>query len=151
VGAVRSAPSSAETIFQLTNGDRTPRGIAPLIASSTLTHYAEAQSLAMAARGDTFHSSLPDGIVAENVGAIPTVANWEQRLNSAFMGSPDHRFNILYGQLKTIGVAVIVSGGIAYVTEEFGLGIEEPARATPRPTCTPIVRTDCRYRLVPSP
>lgn len=131
-------------MFALTNQARAARGVAPVQPSSILESFAKQQSETMARRGRIFHSTLPDGIIAENVGAVSADEGWPQTLQDAFMQSPDHRFNILDGRLKLLGVGVSIVGGVAYVAEEYGI-FEQ--RAAPSVSCTPIVRTDCSYRL----
>lgn len=149
VDAVRYDDASSARVFELTNQARVARGLPPLVASSELVGYARAHSAQMAQRHDIFHSSLPDGIYAENVGQVVADANWPAKLQRAFMNSPEHRENILEPRLKTLAVATVISDGIAYITEEYGLG--EASKSAPKPshTCSPIVRTDCSYRLVP--
>lgn len=141
-----NGPSEAK-IFSLTNQERTSRGIEPLSYSTVLQDYARQHSAEMSRAGNVFHSSLPDDIVAENVGYIGAVPDWETKENDAFMASVDHRANILDSRLKVIGVGVVVAGGVAYVTEEYSLGEVSSGAPKPHIVCTPVVRTDCTYRL----
>jgi uncharacterized protein YkwD len=61
-------------------------------------------------------SSLQFSAEGENVGVAPGAAE----VHSAFMNSPHHRENLLNPDYNVAGFAVVRSGNMIYVTEDFG-------------------------------
>ena len=59
--------------------------------------------------------------VAENVGYSTRV----EQLHSNFMGSPEHRENLLSSRYDTIGIAILQSGDRYWVTQDFAHATSE--------------------------
>lgn len=120
VGA--SEPPRGE-MFRLTNGDREAKDRRALDLNAELSRYAKRHSRAMAERGELFHTKdlgaklagLDWSIGGENVGVGPDLPD----LESAFMGSPPHRKNILERGFYDVAIGVVESGGSFWVTVIF--------------------------------
>ena len=155
-GSVLTAsPAAADAVGQewafvrLINSARAQQGLAPLVVSSSLRQVAAAQSGRMADQDRLFHNPNLQGDIAsvapdwqrlgENVGRGGDVASLQQ----AFMGSPEHRDNVL-GSYNAIGVAVAQVGHTVWVTEDFVL---EPSVRDPIPPPSTVGIT----RLAPGP
>jgi hypothetical protein len=109
------------------NNARAGVGEGGVIRSGCLTDAAREWSQQMAASGSLSHAS--DWVqrierhcggaytrLGENVGVGPD----EPTVFNAFMGSPEHQANILYGDQQFIGVGDFVDGnGTRWVTQEF--------------------------------
>ncbi|MET8867715.1 CAP domain-containing protein [Nonomuraea sp. NPDC004580] len=127
---VRVLAGMASEVVTLTNSARAKRGCGPLRVDAGLTRSARTHSLEMARAGELAHNS-PDGSspwdrmeragyrwgAAENIGAGYSTA---QEAVSGWMGSPDHRRNILDCRLKAIGVGVAAGPGGPWWTQDFG-------------------------------
>lgn len=129
-----------QKIFDLTNNERTSRGLKALRWSDTLANAARAHSKDMATR-DYFSHDTPEGKTtldrfgygAENIHMMPT-GNVEgygyvgrnsddlaEAIVDSWMNSPGHRANILNGDLDTLGVGVAYDGSLYYYsTQDFG-------------------------------
>jgi uncharacterized protein YkwD len=127
-------------IFDLTNQERTSRGLRALEWSDRLATAARDHSADMARRNYFSHDS-PEGSTpldrfgygAENIFKMPT-GNVEgvgyvsrnsddlaKAIVNGWMNSPGHRANILNGQLSTLGVGVAYDGSLYYyATQDFG-------------------------------
>jgi hypothetical protein len=119
-----SALTSAESCFyNATNAERTSRGIPKLQLASDLVTLARSHSKKMAADGRIYHNTnLGDDIsgnwtaAGENVGMGPDC----ELVQDAFMGSKDHKANILDTDYNQVGVGVAYdSDGTLYVTVDF--------------------------------
>src|SRR5205085_7816616 len=78
--------------------------------------------------------ALNASLLGENVGMGGDVPS----LHDAFMNSEHHRENILDGGFNQVGIGVIVSGGVVYVTEDF-LHSKSAGTARPTPVAHPTV------------
>lgn len=113
--------AAAYQSVQLTNGERSSRGLGNLAIDDTLVNKAQAWAENMAAAGGISHSKLTDGagdnwhVLAENVAVAGSV----EQTNNLFMNSPGHRANILNGSFKRIGTGVAEVGGHVYVAQVF--------------------------------
>jgi hypothetical protein len=118
-----ASPDLEAQFVGLINQERSQRGLGTLQVYWDLVDDARAHSAQMAAAGDIWHNpGLADvtsgwWALGENVGMGPNVPV----LHDAFMGSEGHRDNVL-GNYNYLGVGVVVSGGIVYVTVVFMLG-----------------------------
>ena len=112
-------------MIALINGQRSAAGLGALVAQSCPDGYAEPWSPHMAAAGGLSHQSIGTILsgcgaraAAENVGM--TSDQTPDALMALFMGSPDHRANILNPALKGVGVgAYRDAGGVWWVTQDF--------------------------------
>jgi uncharacterized protein YkwD len=129
-----SAPydSQAERqLLDLTNHARAEAGLAPLQSDEGLTGAARKHSALMASQKRLSHDlpgepALPQRLAAasnlqfsaegENVGLAPGAAE----VHRGFMNSPHHRENLLNPDYNVAGFAVVRSGNMIYVTEDFG-------------------------------
>ena len=109
----------------LINAQRATAGIAPLGAQSCPDGYAEPWSPRMAAAGGLSHQSIGTILsgcgaraAAENVGM--TSDQSPDALMALFMGSPEHRANILRPSLRGVGVGAHRDAhGVWWVTQDF--------------------------------
>jgi uncharacterized protein YkwD len=121
-------------LLDLANQARAEAGLGPLQMDEGLTRAARKHSVLMASRRQLSHD-LPDepalpqrlaatstlqlSAMAENVGFAPSVAESHQ----GFMHSPHHRENLLNADYNVAGFAVVRSGNMIYVTEDFARGL----------------------------
>jgi len=132
VGADPAADSSQ--FVSLLNQLRASKGLGPLSVDPALNGIASGWSDHMAAAGTISHnpnlaSQAPSNwqTLGENVGMGPSV----QSIHDAFVASPHHYENLVNSTYAYIGVAVTVSNGTIFVTEDFmGTG-GAPAPAPP--------------------
>jgi uncharacterized protein YkwD len=125
--AVSSAlPASASvpehTMAGMVNSDRSDHGVASVTFQTAIADIARHHSKEMVSKGALFHSCLDClsrnhgwQVVGENVGYASTLS----QMNSGFMGSPEHRRNILCDCFTRIGIGVVRAGGYVWVTEIF--------------------------------
>lgn len=120
----RATPTAAgaERIFVAKiNAERARHQLPALVVDGQLVEVARRHSRAMAASGRIWHNQRLRAEVVrwvtlgENVGSGAGVDD----LHRAFMASPSHRVNVLYRTDNRIGVGVVVSSGVLYVTEVF--------------------------------
>jgi hypothetical protein len=121
------APSIEQCFLELHNGERTSRGLHPLVVDATLRDFARAWSFEMEASGDFRHSDLSWGGHwygrGENIGWHQGYGENCTFLHNSFMDSSGHRANILRASFDMVGIGVVydpVRGGILHVTVTFG-------------------------------
>lgn len=153
-------------LYNLTNKDRTDRGILPLALNSDLTASASDKCSDMANRGYYAHSD-PDGnlwttilqrhvpnyaLAAENIDATFQVET-APKINAVFMNSESHRNDILNPDYTDVGFAVC--GGTyegnqtVFVVEHFIKRYNPPAvQYLPVPHIPSCV--EYNYNIVPS-
>jgi uncharacterized protein YkwD len=123
-----SGTAPRKVMRRLINEERVAHSVPPVSLRPRLNQLAREHSLEMAARGSLFHSTLSlvrqklgglvFAILGENVGVgrnVPVV-------HEAFMNSPPHRENVLRSVFDFIGVGVVRSGGLTWVTVLFAGG-----------------------------
>ena len=102
------------------NAERAKRGLPQLRRDDTLDRFAYAKAVEMAARGYFGHTD-PNGITFQdrlrtwhwptNYAAENIAFDWDEpHAHSAFMNSPPHAQNVLDGNERRIGVAVVTVG-----------------------------------------
>jgi uncharacterized protein YkwD len=102
------------------NAERAKHGLATLVRDDALDRFAYAKAVEMAARGYFGHTD-PNGITFQDrlrtwrwptAYAAENIAfDWDEpHAHSAFMNSPPHAYNVLDGNEKKIGVAVVTVG-----------------------------------------
>ena len=142
--AVVQAPASA--LLAALNSARTSAGLAPLSSAGDLVAVANEQALAMATDGYLFHNPYLETQVAnwqalgENVGCGLSTST----IQSAFMGSTEHRDNILSTQFTQVGIGTVSYKGMIWVTEDFRLPTAAAARVT-------TVKTSTTAKPAPAP
>ena len=105
------------------NAARKARGLGPLRADIHLGKAAKVHTNEMVQRNLLYHTSHTQlarrvtrwSTLGENVGVGGTVDS----LFSAFMNSPGHRANILYGKFNHVGIGTKTAGGRLWVTVIF--------------------------------
>ncbi|ROU01110.1 CAP domain-containing protein [Histidinibacterium lentulum] len=133
-------------LADLTNAERTSRGLAPLQLEMSLNLGAERHSKWMIESGTISHTgaggtghlarmqgagfSVTDGFkTGENIGAVaiggaPGYSDEVRAIHAGLMKSPDHRGNILRPEYEYIGIGLeigTISGHLAMVaTQKFG-------------------------------
>lgn len=148
--AVDAAPRYAgqeQRFVELMNGERTSRGLDPLVAAPAVADVARRWSQTMAGDGKLRHNQQVGKQLTvrwtgwgENVGwasnrgggDLPAVT---RRLHRGFMNSDGHRANIL-GAFNQVGVGVAIDdAGTMWATMVFVKGPLAP-KATPKPKAT---------------
>jgi len=137
-------PNEAATqFFDLTNGARANGGVGPLQWRADVASMAVAHSVEMAQAGGIWHGSfvsegnlkaLNASSLGENVGMGGDVAS----IQDAFMNSPHHLENIMDPGFNQVGIGVIQSDGVIYVTLDF-LHSKSAGTARPTPVAHPTV------------
>ena len=175
--------SSAEsTLWQLLNGDRVNNGLSPLAQNATLVSLARWRSKDMVQRNYFSHTILgtswqvyhymdADGLkyvwAGENIGWNNGYSDADSpiKMNEGFMGSSEHRANILqpswtHGGVGAYGADNVMWGGslrnMRMYTELFmqAKTASTPAptpRPTPVPTPRPTVAPTPRPTVAPTP
>jgi len=147
------AALSPEVIIQLANGDRAAQGVPALAESPLLDEAAQMKADDMAAKGYYSHIT-PEGYTplhwfdavgyqylnaGENLDLI--YSGNEETINNAWMGSPEHRANILLPQFTEMGAGIAegkyqgVEG--VFAVEEFGTPMSPPVPLKPKPAPAP--------------
>lgn len=113
--------SAADKLVNLINAERSERGLGALEVHPDLVDGADMQATANANAGDLSHNNnlgaLTEGwkMLGENVGVGSSV----EKIHAAFMGSADHKANVLNGDYDHVGVAVISKDGKLWAAEVF--------------------------------
>jgi uncharacterized protein YkwD len=117
---------------------RSSRSQARMVLDKQLSKVARRHTRAMANAKDLFHSNMTRlgervtrwRTLGENVGMGGSVDS----LHRAFMASPGHKANILYGGFRHMGVGTAEKNGTLYVTVVFE-GAEDPGTTLNPPRC----------------
>lgn len=124
------------------NRERVDRGLRQLATKSDLATVARRHSARMADAGDIWHNqNLPNEVsgrwtvLGENVGMGGSVDS----LHQAFMDSDGHRRNVLFSNYDQVGVGVVESDQMIFVTVVFAGG-RTAATPAPRKTSSPAPR-----------
>jgi uncharacterized protein YkwD len=140
IGATACLPDTAppptadgyqRAMFDAVNRDRANYGLAPLTFSPKLSVLAGGHSCDMQRAGYLYHTDLsgtlnnnPDFAaywsLGENVVVAPSSMS-AQDLESIWMGSPNHRANILNPNFNVVGMAACFApDGRVWATQDFG-------------------------------
>lgn len=147
--AATDVPAVAAQLLSLTNSARVHAGLPALTSSATLASLARGWSQHMAAAHQLSHNPGLAGAVAgwstigENVAEAPAGAT-AATAQALFLGSPDHRANILDPAYNRVGIGVTrASDGTMWFTVDFEqtAGYHPPARGT-----TPVATTKPKPR-----
>ncbi len=120
LSACDAAQQPKEDYF-FVNRERVTQGVGQLGWNTQLAAKAQAWAQHMADTNTLSHSSLTAGVsggwstLGENVGTGPAVTD----VHNGFMGSPEHRANILSGSYTSVGVGVAQGNGRVWVVEDF--------------------------------
>ena len=115
--------TSERSFVKRMNGSRDRAGVANMRLDKQLTKVARVHTRAMVRDHRLFHTSSSTmgrrvthwNILGENVG----VGGGVKSLHQAFMNSPAHRDNVLFGRYRHVGVGVKVKGNRMWVTIVF--------------------------------
>ena len=135
--AQESTAADAAKSRDLVNSARSAAGLGALASHAGLDTIARAQAQRMAERDAIYHNpnlkadADAQGVnwqyIGENVGVGPDV----QAVHDAFMASPGHHQNVVYGNYNAIGVGVVVGrDGSVFVAHAFA-GIASAAPVVP--------------------
>ncbi len=128
-------PEAEQEIVRLVNAERAKEGLAPLQVDERLTRIAREHSRLLYANHDLSHqfpgepdvrhrvisTGLRFNISGENVAYDADAPS----AHAALMHSPPHRANILRPEFNSIGVGVIRTPKLVYVTEDFARRLPE--------------------------
>lgn len=131
----------ANDMVTLINQERAQNGLPPLAVDSLLIRAAERHTELMVEKGELTHKLATEPDLRERIST--TGLNFEiagenvaydanvQHAHTEFMHSPGHRANILNPKFNAVGIAVIHSGNLIWVTEDFAqrLGITSASEA----------------------
>lgn len=111
-----------QRMVDLTNRDRAAHDLEPLKLNRHVSRHAQRHTRQMVNAGTIFHSTPKQlrralegfrwHLIGENVGAGGSL----ESLEDAFMGSPDHRANILNPDFERMAVGVIRAEDSTWVT-----------------------------------
>lgn len=122
-------PTGEQQLLVLINQDRAKAGLPPLALDERLTHAARKHSELMVERDSLAHQLLgedplvmrlaAEGVRADHDGENIALNGDVASAHVALMDSPGHRANILAAQFNSIGIGVVRTGDLVYVTEDF--------------------------------
>jgi uncharacterized protein YkwD len=118
-------------LLQLANEAREQAGLAPLQSDDGLTEAAREHAAAMAAERQLSHQFSGEPALAERIAANSDLhldragenvayAETVDRAEDGLMHSPPHRENLLNAGFNVAGFAVVHSGALLYVVQDFG-------------------------------
>ena len=123
---VASVGGDSWRLFKATNESRGRFGVPKLRLNRELSAIARRHSMAMARRGELFHTTSAEAaahlqgidwhIWGENVGFTPQDVTSMQQ---AFMDSPPHRDNILNREFRQVAIGTVRVDGTLWVTVFF--------------------------------
>jgi hypothetical protein len=128
-------PQAEQQLVQELNQERARAGLPSLQVDDRLTRAARAHTAGMAKKNLLTHDlpgepTLPKRLAAtglrfnndaENVAFNSDI----NRVHQGFMNSPGHRANILSPNYNTVGIGVLQSGDVYWVTEDFAHRLED--------------------------
>jgi hypothetical protein len=124
-----------QQLVQLINQERARAGLPSLKLDDRLTQAARAHTVLMVQAKTLSHQfpgepSLPKRLAATNLrfnnDAENVAYNYSvQETHDGLMHSPPHRANILSPKYNTVGVGVMRSGDVLWVTEDFSHRLED--------------------------
>ncbi|WP_049761782.1 CAP domain-containing protein [Candidatus Korobacter versatilis] len=134
-------PKAEDEIIALINQERTQRGLAPLIKDDRLTRAARVHTQLMVEKHELSHRLAEEPALRERVSVTGISFNAAgenvaydanvQHAHVEFMHSPGHRANILGAKFNSVGVGVLRSGNLVWVTEDFAerIGVTSASEA----------------------
>ncbi len=122
-------PEAEQQLFALVNQERAKAGLAPLTLDERLTRAARKHSQLMIERDSLVHQLLgedplvmrlsAEGVRCDHDGENIALNGDVDSAHAALMGSPGHRANILSDHFNSVGIGVVRTGDLVYVTEDF--------------------------------
>ena len=137
-GACWTPKPEEQQFRELMNVARSTTGAGQLQLDPELSKAARLHTREMTTRDLLYHTPDNDlthrvthwSVLGENVGVGGTVDS----LHDAFMNSPPHRGNILYGSFRYVGIGVREEGDRMWVTVLFEAS-SDPGTTLPMPAC----------------
>ena len=138
-GEPAALPAQAEQLFALANQTRAAHGLGrlewdPALAAAALKHcermsvegpiahrYAGELDLTERAGSAGAHFSLIEENIA--VGVYPA------SIHEGWMNSPDHRANLLNGDVDRVGVAVVARGSVIFAVADYARAVQSLSQA----------------------
>ncbi len=128
-------PHAEQELVRMTNQERARAGLPSLKVDDRLTEAARAHSAMMARQDKLSHRlpgepALPNRLAAMNLRFDNDAENiaYDSAVEGAHIGlmhSPPHRANILSPRYNTVGVGVVRSGDMYWVTQDFAHRLQE--------------------------
>lgn len=128
-------PAAEQELVQLVNAERAREGLSPLQVDERLSRIAREHSRLLAANHalshqfaeepDVRHRVISTGLRFDYSGENVAFNANAESAHRGLMNSPPHRANILRPQFTAIGIGVVRSGNLIYVTEDFAHRLEE--------------------------
>jgi uncharacterized protein YkwD len=149
------ADNSTQQVLVLVNSKRAQQNLGPLAVSAELTNAAQAYAVAMAQGGFFSHTS-PNGstfISRDEAGGYTGWSYLEENLAagqtspdqavSAWLNSPEHRANLLSGNVRETGIGFAYNAGSPYRfywVQEFGIrpSVNPASQALSTPSAAPV-------------
>lgn len=134
-------PAGEDQIIALINQERTQRGLQPVVKDESLTRAARLHTVMMVEKRELTHRLADEPVLRDRVAVtgIAFDAAGEnvaydanvQHAHVEFMHSPGHRANILLPKFNAVGVGVVHSGNLIWVTEDFAqkMGVTSASEA----------------------
>ena len=116
-------------MIALINKERAEQGLQPVHLDERLTHAARLHTEMMIQRHELSHRLEGEGVLRDRLAA--TAIDFEvagenvaydatpQHAHIEFMHSPGHRANILQSKFNAVGIGIVHSGNLIWVTEDF--------------------------------
>jgi uncharacterized protein YkwD len=122
-------PAAEQQLLVLINQERVKAGVEPLKLDERLTHAARKHSQLMIERDSLVHQLLgedplvmrlsAEGVRCDHDGENIALNGDVASAHVALMDSPGHRANILATHFNSVGIGVVRTGDLVYVTEDF--------------------------------
>lgn len=120
------AENNAEAFMTQINALRSSAGVQPLVLDASLN---EAASVRAQECTVSFSHFRPDGsiywtvgddVMGENLALMPVATTYVSDTVTAWINSPSHYENIVFGSYRVAGIATVTVNGHVYVAMEFG-------------------------------
>jgi uncharacterized protein YkwD len=122
-------PASEQQLLVLINQARVKAGVEPLKLDERLTRAARKHSQLMINRDSLAHQLLDEdplvmrlsaeGVRCDHDGENIALNGDVELAHAALMDSPGHRANIVATHFNSVGIGVVRTGDLVYVTEDF--------------------------------
>jgi uncharacterized protein YkwD len=134
-------PAGEDQIIALINQERTERGLEPVVKDDSLTRAARLHTQLMVEKHELTHRLSDEPVLRDRVavtglafdaaGENVAYDGSVQHAHVEFMHSPGHRANILLPKFNAVGVGVVHSGNLVWVTEDFAqkMGVTSASEA----------------------
>jgi uncharacterized protein YkwD len=129
-GLAQQKPSDAERqLFNAVNQERKAHGLPPLKLDEALSNAARAHAQRMAEQGTLSHQLSGEPSLPSRARAAGAHFSWLSEnvdegqnatgIHQGFMKSPQHRANILDGDMDSAGIGVAEGNGQMFAVEDF--------------------------------